>query len=207
MFTNRAIYHDGWVACSRFGVPWNTRRHGRATSSRPRGSFTTSTRTSARPTTSPPKNPEKLKELQALFLEEAKKYDVFPLDPRLAERLDPRNRVAGEPRTSWTYYGNNVRLPEPIGPLIYPNSHTITAELTVPEKGGEGVIACCRRRLRRVDALRQGRQARLPLQLRRLRASTTVDGQGAAPGGQGDVEAGVRLQGAARGTRSATGRR
>jgi arylsulfatase len=67
---------------------------------------------------------------------------VFPLDARMAERLDSRNRVAGAPKTSWTYYGNNVRLPEPIGPLIYPNSHTITAELTVPEKGCEGVIAC-----------------------------------------------------------------
>jgi arylsulfatase len=60
----------------------------------------------------------------------------------MAERLDSRNRIAEEPRTSWTYFGNNVRLPEPIGPLIYPNSHTITAELTVPEKGCEGVIAC-----------------------------------------------------------------
>jgi arylsulfatase len=88
------------------------------------------------------KNPEKLKELQALFLEEAKKYDVFPLDPRLSERLDSRNRIAGEPKTTWTYYGNNVRVPEPIGPIIYPNSHTITAELTIPEKGCEGVIAC-----------------------------------------------------------------
>jgi arylsulfatase len=59
----------------------------------------------------------------------------------MAERLDARNRQGGEPRTSWTYYGNNVRLPEPIGPIIYPNSHTITAELTIPEKC-EGVIAC-----------------------------------------------------------------
>jgi arylsulfatase len=87
-------------------------------------------------------DPAKLKELQALFLEEAQKYDVFPLDPRLSERLDSRNRIAGEPKTTWTYYGNNVRLPEPIGPMIYPNSHTITAELTIPEGGSEGVIAC-----------------------------------------------------------------
>src|SRR5262249_44059331 len=39
-----------------------------------------------------------------------------------------------------TYYGNNVRLPEQISPVIYPNSHTITAELTIPEQGVEGVI-------------------------------------------------------------------
>jgi arylsulfatase len=87
------------------------------------------------------RNPEKLKQLQVLFVEEAKKYDVFPLDSRFAERTDVRNRAAGEAQTSWTYYGNNVRLPEPIGPDIYPNSHSITAALTIPEKGVEGVIA------------------------------------------------------------------
>jgi arylsulfatase len=80
------------------------------------------------------------KQLRALFVDEAKKYDVFPLDPRFSERIDPRNRTAGELRTSWTYYGNNVRLPEQIGPVIYPNSHTITAELAIPENGAEGVI-------------------------------------------------------------------
>jgi hypothetical protein len=73
-------------------------------------------------------------------VEEAKKYDVFPLDPRFSERIDARNRIAEELRTSWTYYGNNVRLPEQMGPVIYPNSHTISAELTVPGKGVEGVI-------------------------------------------------------------------
>src|SRR5262249_40720087 len=88
------------------------------------------------------KHPEKVKELQAKFLEEAKKYDVLPLDDRMAQRFDSRLRVAGEPRTSWTYYGNNVRLPEAVGPLVFPNAHTITAELVIPEKGGEGGIAC-----------------------------------------------------------------
>jgi arylsulfatase len=89
------------------------------------------------------KHPEKVKELQAIFLEEAKTYDVLPLDDRMAARFDARNRIAGEPRTSWTYYGNNVRLPDAAGPLVYPNSHTLTAELVIPEKSCEGVIACC----------------------------------------------------------------
>ena len=66
------------------------------------------------------KKPEKLKKLQAKFLEEARKYDVFPLDPRFSERFDPRIRIAGEPKTSWTYFGNNVWLPEPIGPQLFP---------------------------------------------------------------------------------------
>jgi arylsulfatase len=141
MFVNRGIYHDGWMACSRFGVPWQTAGRGGDFSKAPwelyhvAEDFSQANDLAA-------KNPDKLKELQAKFVEEAKKYNVFPLDGRLAERLDSRNRVAGEPRTNWTYYGNNVRLPEPAGPLVYPNSHTITAELDVPREGVEGVIAC-----------------------------------------------------------------
>ncbi|HEY4285326.1 MAG TPA: hypothetical protein VGM62_19870 [Chthoniobacterales bacterium] len=88
------------------------------------------------------KNPEKLKQLQAVFLEEAKKYDVLPLDSRFTERLDPRMRESGEPRTSWTYQGNNVRLPEPIGPQLFPRGNTITATLEIPKGGAEGVITC-----------------------------------------------------------------
>jgi len=139
MFVNRAIYHEGWIACSRFGVPWNTLGREGDFLNAPwelyniENDFSEADDLAA-------KNPEKLKQLQALFVNEAKKYDVFPLDPRFSERIDPRNRIAGELRTSWTYYGNNVRLPEQIGPVIYPNSHTITAELAIPENGAEGVI-------------------------------------------------------------------
>jgi arylsulfatase len=141
MFTNRAIYHDGWVACSRFGVPWET--SGRE------GDFNQATwelyhvdQDFSQADDQAAAHSEKLKELQGLFLEEAKKYDVLPLDPRLSERLDPRNRIAGEPRKSWTYYGNNVRLPEPVGPLLFPRGHSITAEVVIPKEGAEGVIAC-----------------------------------------------------------------
>ena len=78
--------------------------------SRLRGNFTTSRR--FQPGERPGREePDKLKELQAKFLEEAKKYDVFPLDPRFSERMDPKLRVAGQPPTSWTYFGNDVWLP------------------------------------------------------------------------------------------------
>ena len=83
MFTNRAIYHDGWVACSRFGVPWETAGREGDFLTAPwelyniEDDFSQADDLAA-------KNPEKLKELQAKFLEEAKKYDVFPLDPRFA---------------------------------------------------------------------------------------------------------------------------
>ena len=80
--------------------------------------------------------------MQAKFQEEAKKYDVFPLDPRFSERMDPKLRESGEPKTSWTYFGNNVWLPEPIGPQLFPRGHTITAELVIPKGGAEGVVTC-----------------------------------------------------------------
>ena len=141
MLTNRAIYHDGWVACSRFGVPWETAgREGDFTKA-PWELYNIDEDFSEADDLAA-KEPDKLKELQAVFVEEAKKYDVFPLDPRFSERMDPKLRMSGEPKTSWTYYGNNVWLPEPIGPQLFPRAHTITAELTIPKGGAEGVIAC-----------------------------------------------------------------
>lgn len=139
--TNRAIYSDGWVACSRYGYPWMTAGRGMDFIDAPwelyhiRDDFSQAVDLAAQ-------QPGKLEELKAKFLEESKKYDVFPLDPRFSERLDPKLREAGEPRTSWTYYGNTVWLPEPIGPKLFPRSHTITAELTIPKGGSEGVITC-----------------------------------------------------------------
>jgi hypothetical protein len=56
--------------------------------------------------------------------------------------MDPKLRIAGEPKSAWTYYGNSVWLPEPIGPQLFPRPHSITADLVIPKGGAEGVIAC-----------------------------------------------------------------
>ena len=133
------------------------------TSPRRRGSFTTSRRTSARRTTLPQRTRTKLKDLQAKFLEEAKKYDVLPLDPRWTERFDPKIRVSGEPPTIWTYFGNNVWLPEPVGPQLFPRGHVITAELTVPQRRRGRRRHLRRLVLGRLVAVRERRQAELPL--------------------------------------------
>lgn len=141
MFTNRAIYDNGWTAVSRFGLPWDTNSRTGDFEESPwelyniEEDFSQAHNLAA-------ENPAKLKQLQAKFLQEAKKYDVLPLDPRFAERLDPTLRVGGEPPTNWTYYGNNVWLPEPIGPQLFPRGHTITAQVDVPQGGADGVIAC-----------------------------------------------------------------
>jgi arylsulfatase A-like enzyme len=139
---DRAIYHDGWVACSRFGVAWDTSgAEGDDFSKAPWELYNIEDDFS-QAVDLVSSNPEKLEQLKGLFVEEAKKYRVFPIDPRFSPRLDPRNRIAGELATSWKYFGNNVFLPEPVGPQLFPAGHTISAELEIPDGGAEGVIAC-----------------------------------------------------------------
>ncbi|MFM8287354.1 MAG: arylsulfatase, partial [Planctomycetaceae bacterium] len=129
--TNRALYDDGWVACSRYGYPWMTAGRGMDFVDAPWELYHI-TEDFSQAVNLAAKEPAKLEALKAKFLEEARKYDVFPLDPRFSERLDPKLRESGEPRTRWTYFGNSVWLPEPIGPQLFPRSHAITADLVIP---------------------------------------------------------------------------
>src|SRR4029077_3776967 len=87
------------------------------------------------------KNPDKLKELQAVFMTEAGKYQVFPLDNSVLPRIvTPRpSAVAG--RTEFTYSGPNANIPVGNAPSILDKDYTITAEITVPKGGAEGMIA------------------------------------------------------------------
>ncbi|HVL13575.1 MAG TPA: arylsulfatase [Gemmata sp.] len=140
--TNRAIYHDGWVACARTGLPWVTLGKTLEMMEAAPWELYNVEQDFSQADDLATKEPEKLKALKAKFLEEAKTYGVFPLDPRFSERMDPKLRVAGTPPTSWTYYGNAVWLPEPIGPQIFPRGHTITATLDIPKGGAEGVVTC-----------------------------------------------------------------
>jgi arylsulfatase len=139
--TNRAIYHDGWVACSRFGLPWVTGRRGDGFLDAPWELYHVADDFSQAKDLAA-SQPAKLAELKQRFADEAKKYDVFPLDPRLSERLDPQLRASGEPKTRWTYCGNQVSLPEPIGPQLFPSAHSLNAELIIPAGGAEGVVTC-----------------------------------------------------------------
>ena len=141
MLTNRAIYDDGWVAASRFGVPWQTAGREGDFLDAPWELYNID-KDFSEAVDLAADNPDKLKELQDEFDQEAKKYDVYPLNSRMSERLDPKLRASGEPKTSWTYHGNNVWLPEPIGPQLFPRGHTVTAKLTVPKGGAEGVVTC-----------------------------------------------------------------
>jgi hypothetical protein len=85
-------------------------------------------------------NPDKVKEMKKMFIEEGKKYQVFPMDASVAARIvAPRpNITAG--RTEFVYTHPMTGLPQGDSPMLLDASYTITADITVPEGGAEGMI-------------------------------------------------------------------
>ncbi|WP_407642652.1 arylsulfatase [Desulfopila aestuarii] len=85
-------------------------------------------------------NPNKVKEMKEMFIEEAKKYQVFPMDASVAGRIvAPRpNITAG--RSEFVYTRPMIGLPQGDSPFLLDSSYTITADITVPEGGAEGMI-------------------------------------------------------------------
>src|SRR5260221_1547372 len=86
------------------------------------------------------KNPDKLRELQALFLTEAAKYQVLPLDNSVLPRMVTPRPSATAGKTVFTYSGENAGIPLGNAPSILDKDYTITAEVTVPQGGAEGMI-------------------------------------------------------------------
>jgi arylsulfatase A-like enzyme len=86
------------------------------------------------------KFPGKVKEMKQMFIAEAKKYQVFPLDASVAARIvAPRpNITAG--RTEFVYTKPMVGLPQGDSPFLLDSTYTITADIDVPEGGAEGMI-------------------------------------------------------------------
>jgi len=142
MFCNRGIYHQGWTAVTRHGTPWLlTGEKKPAFDDDVWELYDTSTDwTQAKDLAA--EQPEKLAELQRLFLVEATKYNVLPLDDRVAERLIPE--IAGRPvlvqGSRQILYGGMGRLSESSVVSIKNKSHAVTAEIVVPEGGAQGVI-------------------------------------------------------------------
>src|SRR4051812_45594255 len=141
MFCNRGIYHEGWAAVTRHSTPWVVNASLPAFEDDTWELYDTTTDWSqARDLAA--ENPEKLAELQALFLEEARKYNVLPLDDRRVERFNPD--IAGRPTlikgNSQTLFSGMGRLTENVMLNIKNKSHAVTAEIEVPEGGADGVI-------------------------------------------------------------------
>jgi arylsulfatase len=142
MFGNRAIYHDGWVAATRHSTPWILVPKLPAFD-QDRWELYHVDRDFSQAQDLAAQNPAKLKELQALFEKEAIRNHVFPLDDRRSERFDPR--IAGRPdlvgsRTALTLYEGMTGISENAFINIKGRSHALTAEISVPSAGADGVI-------------------------------------------------------------------
>ena len=142
MLGNRAIYHDGWIAATTPPeAPWllGTGTLPNLTNGYNWELYNINEDYSENNDLAA-KMPDKLKEMQALFLTEAQKYQVFPLDNSgFVRLLTPRpSAVAG--KTVFTYTGENVGIPVGNAPDILDKDYTITADITVPQGGAEGMI-------------------------------------------------------------------
>jgi len=141
MFCNRGIYHQGWTAVTRHSTPWMM---GTALPPFDEDTWelydTNTDWTQAHNLAA--EHPDKLRELQRHFLIEAATFNVLPLDDRRSERFDPD--IAGRPQllkgTKQLLFGGMGRLSENSVLNIKNKSHSVTAEIVVPEAGARGVI-------------------------------------------------------------------
>jgi arylsulfatase A-like enzyme len=142
MFGNRAIYNDGWIAATTPPAPpwlmglakmpdvingykWELYNIAE--------DYSESNDLAAR-------MPDKLRQLQELFLVEAAKYNVFPLDNSVAQRLVAPRPSGTAGRNMFTYSSEISGLPDSAAPDILNRSYTITAEIDVPQGGGDGML-------------------------------------------------------------------
>jgi arylsulfatase len=142
MFCNRGIYHKGWTAVTRHRTPWAAFEVKPPAFDDDVWELYDTTKDWSQAHDLSKQMPEKLHELQRLWLIEADKYNVLPLDDRMIEKMLPES--AGRPqlikgKTQLLFQGMG-RLLENCVLNIKNKSHSVTAEIVVPEKGAEGVI-------------------------------------------------------------------
>jgi arylsulfatase A-like enzyme len=140
MMGDRALYHDGWIASTNVvRPPWESFAPPTDVSKTPwelydvRNDWTQAEDLAA-------KNPQKLKEMQKLFAQEAKKYQVFPLDNSVVTRLIvPKPSItAGRTEFSWTEPMTGI--PNGDAPSVLNASYTFKADVDVPQGGGDGML-------------------------------------------------------------------
>jgi arylsulfatase A-like enzyme len=140
MFVNRGVYHKGWTAATRHSVPWVVGAELPAIDDDVWELYAPDDWTQSNDLAA--EQPEKLAELQRLFLIEATRYGVLPLDDRRVERFVPE--IAGRPSlikgNSQILFGGMKRISENSMIVIKNRSHAVTAQLVVPEGGAEGVV-------------------------------------------------------------------
>jgi arylsulfatase len=142
MIGNRAIYHDGWVACTTPPVPpWDPRAaEVDAIDGYEWELYHTDTDFSQSENLAAG-NPEKLREFQLLFYTEAARHEVLPIDNSKTARLDPAIRPSlTRGRKRFTYGDGMTRIPEGASPNLKNTSFTITADVDVEEKASGMIV-------------------------------------------------------------------
>jgi arylsulfatase A-like enzyme len=141
MFCNRGIYHKGWSAVTKHRTPWEIHEAGVAFDNDIWELYDgsrdwTQAHDLAR------ESPEKLRDLQRLFLIEAARYHVLPLDDRMVERVNPD--MAGRPTlikgNSQLLFDGMIGIQENCMLNLKNKSHSVTAQISVPEAGARDVI-------------------------------------------------------------------
>jgi arylsulfatase len=142
MFGNRGIYYKGWSAVTKHRTPWIPTAAGGIPFDKDIWELYEGTKDWTQAHDRAKQMPEKLRELHLMFAIEAVKYNVFPLDDRMVERIDPA--ISGRPAlvkgNSQLLFPGMGRLPEAAVVNIKNVSFSITAELTVGDRIAEGVI-------------------------------------------------------------------
>jgi arylsulfatase A-like enzyme len=140
MFCNRGIYHKGWTAVTRHSVPWDMAAPLPSLDDDTWELYGPGDWTQAHDLAA--EQPDKLHELQRLFLIEAARYNVLPLDDRRAERFNPD--LAGRPQlirgTRQRLFGGMDRLTENSVLTLKNKSHAVTADIVVLNGSSSGVI-------------------------------------------------------------------
>jgi hypothetical protein len=137
-----ALYHDGWFLSTKVDrAPWEAFGPANPNPLNNQVLELFNLNTDFNQTTNlAASNPQKVKEMKQMFVAEARKYQVFPMDASVAARIvAPRpNITAG--RTEFVYTRPMTGLPQGDSPMLLNASYTITADIDVPQGGAEGMI-------------------------------------------------------------------
>jgi arylsulfatase A-like enzyme len=142
MFGNRGIYHKGWTAVTRHKTPWLLQGEKTPAFDDDVWELYDTTKDWSQANNLAKQMPEKLHELQRLWLIEATRFNVLPLDDNIGARMN--SDLAGRPvlikGKSQILFGNMGRLSENSVLNMKNKSHAVTAEINIPKAGAEGVI-------------------------------------------------------------------
>ena len=142
MFGNRGIYHEGWTASTRHSIPWDMAAKIPALTDDVWELYKVDEDFSQANDLAK-QRPEKLKELQAVFMKEAVRNNVLPIDDRRAERFNPA--IAGRPdllggRKTLTVYPGMTGMMENAFINVKGVAHTVTAEVEIKDTNTQGVV-------------------------------------------------------------------